>query len=108
MKTKLLSVGCVIVIGLCSINTGHASGNDPVDVVGDLFFVRPGYFVATVLGSAVFIGALPLAAITGSVKRTANTLVVHPGKATFTRPIGEFSTPKTCQKTVQCCKAGQS
>jgi hypothetical protein len=29
--------------------------------------------------------------VSGSVKETAHTLVVEPAKATFTRPIGDFS-----------------
>jgi hypothetical protein len=48
--------------------------------------------VATLLGTAVFIVALPVAAISGSIKQTADTLVVTPAQATFTRPIGDFST----------------
>ena len=92
MKTKLLTVVCVIVIGLCSVNSGHASGGDPLEVVGDLAIVRPGCFVATVVGSAVFIVALPIAMTSGSVKETADTLVVQPAQATFTRPLGDFST----------------
>jgi len=92
MKTKLLTVVCVTVISLCSVNAGYASEEDPVDVVADVALVRPGCFVATVLGSAVFIVALPIAVISRSVKETADTLVVQPAKATFTRPIGDFST----------------
>jgi len=87
-----LTVVCVIVIGLCSVNAGHASEDDPLDVVADLALVRPGCFVATVLGSVVFIVALPIAVISRSVKETADTLVVQPAKATFTRPLGDFST----------------
>lgn len=92
MKTKLLTVVCVTVIGLCSVNAGHASENDPLAVVADVALVRPGCFVATVLGSVVFVVALPIAVISRSVKETANTLVVQPAKATFTRPLGDFST----------------
>ena len=36
--------------------------------------------------------ALPFAATSGSVKKTADTLVVHPAAATFTRPLGDFTT----------------
>ena len=92
MKTKLLTFVCVTVIGLGSVNAGHASEGDPLDVVADVALVRPGCFVATVLGSAVFIVALPIAVISRSVKQTADTLVLQPAKATFTRPIGDFST----------------
>jgi len=43
------------------------------------------------IGSAFFIIALPIAAMSHSVKKTADTLVVAPAQATFTRPIGDFS-----------------
>ena len=92
MKTKLLTVVCVTVIGLCSVNAGRASGTEPGAIVCDLAVVRPGCFIATVVCSAVFVVALPVAVISGSVKETADTLVVQPAKATFTRPIGDFST----------------
>jgi hypothetical protein len=47
--------------------------------------------VATVIGSVFFVIALPIAAMSGSVKQTADTLVVTPAAATFTRPIGDFT-----------------
>jgi hypothetical protein len=91
MKTKLLTVVCVIVIGLCSVNVGRASVDNPADVASDMFVIRPVYFVGTVLGSAVFVVALPWAAIGGSVKQNADALVVQPAKMTFIRPVGDFS-----------------
>jgi hypothetical protein len=92
MKKKLLTVMCVTVIGLCSVNAAQVYENDSIAVVADVALVRPGCFVATVLGSAVFIVALPIAVISRSVKQTADTLVVQPAQATFTRPLGDFST----------------
>jgi hypothetical protein len=53
--------------------------------------VRPGCFLATIVGSAVFVVALPFAAASGSVKSTADTLVLGPANATFTRPVGDFT-----------------
>jgi mannitol-specific phosphotransferase system IIBC component len=92
MKTKLLTVVCVIVISLCSVNTGRASEAEPGAILCDVAIVRPGCFVATVVCSVVFIVALPIAVISRSVKQTADTLVVQPAQATFTRPLGDFST----------------
>lgn len=60
-------------------------------VVGDVVLARPGCLLATLLGSVVFVVSLPIAVTSGSVKETANTLVVDPAKATFTRPLGDFS-----------------
>jgi hypothetical protein len=43
-----------------------------------------------VLGSALFVVALPVAAISRSIPHTAKVLVVQPAKATFSRPIGDM------------------
>jgi hypothetical protein len=61
-------------------------------VAADALVVRPFSFVATVLGSALFIVALPVAAISKSTSQTAEALVLKPGRMTFTRPMGELST----------------
>ena len=92
MKTKFLTIVCVLVTGFCSVNTARAEVDKSLDVVGDLVLVRPGCLITTIVGSAIFVVALPIAAMSGSVKETANTLVVHPAEATFTRPIGDFTT----------------
>jgi hypothetical protein len=39
----------------------------------------------------VFVVALPFALMSKSVNETARTLVVKPARATFARPVGEFS-----------------
>ena len=91
MKTKILTIVCVCLMGLGGMNTSRADSQDPLMVVGDVALARPGCFLATVLGAVIFVVALPIAATSGSVKQTADTLVVTPAKATFTRPLGDFS-----------------
>jgi len=83
---------CAAMMTFGSITPVHASVDKSLDVVGDLVLVRPGCFLVTLVGSAVFVVALPFAATSGSVKETADTLIVHPAEATFTRPLGDFST----------------
>jgi hypothetical protein len=61
-------------------------------VAADAIVVRPFSFVATILGSALFIVTLPVAAISKSTSVTAEALVLKPGRMTFTRPMGELST----------------
>ena len=78
-------------MGMSHFNVCRASGDDDIATITDVTLVRPGCFLATVLGSAVFVVALPVAAISGSVGRTADTLVVGPAQATFTRPLGDFT-----------------
>ena len=87
MKIKILTLLCILAMCLCSV---PMSRGDELDAVGDVFLVRPGAFVATVIGSAVFVVALPFAAMSRSVKHTAQVLVIRPAKFTFTRPVGEF------------------
>ena len=66
----------------------------PEAIVIDTVVARPACFVATVLGSAFFVISLPFAALSGSVDKTSEALVVKPAKATFTRPLGDYSTLK--------------
>jgi hypothetical protein len=91
MKKKLLLVLCAITIGMGNISVSHAEDSS-IAAITDVVLVRPGCFLATLMGSIVFVVALPIAATSGSIKSTANTLVLTPAQATFTRPIGDFST----------------
>ena len=91
MNKKLLTVLCVCLMSLGGVNTSRASDDNAVAAIADVTIVRPGCFLATVIGSAFFVIALPFAAASGSVKATANTLVVQPAQATFTRPVGDFT-----------------
>ena len=92
MKTKLLIILCVITIGLGNSNVCQADDFDAIASITDVTLVRPGCFVATLLGSVVFIVALPFAAASHSIRKTADTLVITPAQATFTRPVGDFTT----------------
>ena len=91
MKTKLLTTLCALAL-LSSAIPASAGEEKSLEALADVALVRPGCFVATVGGTALFIVALPFAAMSGSVKKTAKALVVYPAKATFTRPVGDFST----------------
>jgi hypothetical protein len=91
MKTKLLTALCALTI-LSSATPALASDDKSLEALADVALVRPGCFVATVGGTALFIVALPFAAMSRSVKKTARTLIVSPARATFTRPVGDFST----------------
>ncbi len=91
MKSKILIVLCVVLIGLGNVNLCHAEVDNSVAAIADVVLVRPGCFAATVLGSAVFVLAWPFAAMSHSVRHTADTLVIAPAHATFFRPVGDFS-----------------
>jgi hypothetical protein len=95
MRAKLLTAICVLAIGLGSVSSSCASDDGgPMEVAADAIVVRPACFVATVVGSAVFVLALPWAAASKSVKQAADTLVLKPANATFTRPLGDMEALK--------------
>jgi hypothetical protein len=58
-------------------------------IIGDLFLARPAGLVATVVGTAVFIVALPFSLPSRSVDSAAQALVVKPATFTFVRPLGQ-------------------
>jgi hypothetical protein len=72
--------------------TPALAGSEPEPALAalDALVMRPALLVSTVVGSAIFVGILPITAISRSIKSTANSLVVGPAKATFTRPLGNF------------------
>lgn len=63
----------------------------PEAIAADVLVVRPLCFVSTLVGSALFVVALPVAAISKSTRQTAHALVVQPARATFTRPLGDLT-----------------
>lgn len=70
---------------------GRVAPRDPAEVAADALVARPVGFAATVLGAAIFVVALPVAAISGDVKETGRALVGAPARWTFDRPLGQMS-----------------
>ena len=90
MKTKLLTALCALTL-LGTSTSAFADEDKSLNVVTDVGLVRPSCLIVTVAGTALFVAILPIAAVSRSVKKTALTLVTNPAKATFTRPVGDFS-----------------
>jgi hypothetical protein len=88
MKAKLLSA--FLVAAMCTMCATPASAVDDLSMVGDVLVVRPACFVATIVGSAIFVLSLPVAASSRSIRKAAHTFVVRPARATFTRPLGDL------------------
>jgi hypothetical protein len=90
MRKKTL-ITCCLVAGLLSAGTpAFAEEAGPLAVAADAVIGRPVCFLATIVGSALFVVSLPIAATSHSVKKAAHELVVKPARATFTRPLGDF------------------
>jgi hypothetical protein len=88
MKKKFLSA--ILIAAICTLCTTPASAVDDLDMVGDVLVVRPACFLATIIGSAIFVISLPVAASSHSIHKAAHTFVVRPARATFTRPLGDL------------------
>jgi hypothetical protein len=91
MKTTITAALCAVALLAGSIMPAQAEDNSSLAVAADVVIARPACLVATIVGSALFLVCLPVAIPSKSVKKVADTLVVAPAKATFTRPLGELS-----------------
>lgn len=69
---------------------GTESGDD-VAIVFDLVILRPVGLVATVAGTLIFIGSLPISLSTWSIPKAFRALVKKPAVYTFVRTLGEDS-----------------
>ena len=59
-------------------------------MAADALLVRPLGFVATLVGSVLFVVALPFSALGGNVNEVGQRLVVDPALFTFKRPVGDL------------------
>jgi hypothetical protein len=66
------------------------TGDRGTDMAVDLILLRPLGVVATVIGTAGFLVALPFTVPTGSVGDTAREWIGAPLEYTFNRPLGDF------------------
>jgi len=96
MRNRVMTIVCAAAIGCATTTPAFAAPeDDPLVVTADALIMRPALFASTVAGSAIFLVALPFAAISKSIKPTAQALVVTPAKATFTRGLGDFDYEKS-------------
>lgn len=56
----------------------------------DLLLVRPLGITATLIGTVLFVTAIPFSAMGGNTKETYQKLVAEPAKHALKRPLGEF------------------
>jgi hypothetical protein len=74
--------------GSVSYATTTDTAPSAIGMAADLIVARPLGLAATVLGTGVFIVALPFALISGNVRDPARRLIAEPAEFTFTRPLG--------------------
>jgi hypothetical protein len=68
------------------------SGDKTTDMMVDVLVVRPLGLVTTAVGAVLTVVALPFTLPSGSVKESAEMMIVNPAEYTFKRPLGEFET----------------
>jgi len=104
LRRAVVTIACVaLMAGGGQAMAQEDFGSDHVDsggMLADLFIVRPVALAGTVLGTAVFLVALPFTLPSGNVEETANTFVAKPFEYTFNRPLGDFD---HCGATRHAC-----
>jgi len=63
-------------------------GPSGIDMAADLIIGRPVLLATTIVGSVIWLVALPFSALGGNVEESAQVLVVGPARATFVRCLG--------------------
>ena len=90
LRAGLLALLLVTSLPTLSDDTHTVSGDKTTDMIVDVLVVRPVGLATTVLGTVLTIVALPFTIPSGSVKASAETMIVQPAEYTFKRPLGEF------------------
>ena len=96
---KLLAASCALVLLLGVASPAYSSGEsmrsmmagtDPVSPVVDVLLLRPVAFVTLVGGSALFLAALPIIAITRpqEIGKPLDHLVLAPARYIWLDPLG--------------------
>jgi hypothetical protein len=92
--TALLVIVALIGVTFAGAAGAAVIGEDDQVTAGkmaaDTLIVRPLGFVATVLGSVLFVVSLPFSALGGNVNEVGQRLVVDPALFTFKRPVGDL------------------
>ena len=91
MRRRLI-VGVLLLMAMSAAQADDTvSGDRATDMVVDVVVMRPLGLVATVLGTALAVVALPFTIPSGSVGESAQAFIVKPAEYTFKRPLGDFS-----------------
>ena len=90
MKSRLSALLAATALLLASAPHALADDPTPESIFADVVVVRPTGVVVTVVTSAVFVVALPFAALARRIPETADSLVAKPARAMFCRPLGDF------------------
>ncbi len=88
MKKKLIALLAVLIL-LAGAMPAMAANPTDAEIVPDVLLMRPAGLAAIVLGSVIFVIALPVAIPSRSVSTAGRKLVLDPIEFTFIRPLGD-------------------
>lgn len=92
LRSAVLTLSLVVMpLSAAARQDEPVTGDRAADMVLDAVVMRPLGLVATVLGTALTVVALPFTIPSGSVKASAREMIVRPAEYTFKRPLGDFS-----------------
>jgi hypothetical protein len=95
LRRAVMTISCMaLMAGSVTAMARDDFASDDTDsggMLADLVFVRPLGLVGTVIGTAVFLVALPFTVPSRSVEKTANAFVANPFEYTFNRRLGDFN-----------------
>ncbi len=92
LKAVALAVLLAASLPVLADDPNTVSGDKTTDMVVDVLVVRPLGLATTVVGAVLTVVALPFTIPSGSVKESAEMMIVNPAEYTFKRPLGEFET----------------
>jgi len=88
MKRKIIAFLLAFVLIITAMPAAAEPTSD--EIIPDVLIARPCGLAMIVLGSALFIVALPVALPSGSVGKVGRKLFLDPVEFTFIRPVGDF------------------
>lgn len=92
LKAGALAVLLAASLPVLADDPNTVSGDRTTDMVVDVLVVRPLGLATTVVGAVLTVVALPFTIPSGSVRDSAEMMIVNPAEYTFKRPLGEFET----------------
>lgn len=90
MKKTAMAMLVVCVLIVIAAPALAETPKDGMVIVADVLLARPAGLVTIVVGSVMWVVALPFSLPSGSVDTASQLLVVDPCKFTFIRPLGDF------------------
>lgn len=104
-KIVILFISFVLILTSTPV---YAAEDEGFLVVMDTVVARPLGIVSLVVGTAAFVVAMPFAATSGTINKTADSLIGEPFRFTFTRPLGDFRASDTSAQKQQIKERQQS